>query len=231
MLNPSSINRLFLTFDDGLSPSCLRAAEYLSSKGICAVFFIVPGWIDATCDYTDFYNPRGSHLSWKDCEAIIDMGHIIGSHTNTHKELVMLGVDVIEREVFDAKEKIKTRLFISCEAIAMPFNRYNEKIINIVSKYHKFIRLGPHFPIELDSSNSIYPSISLTDKLIHKLQTEGVSCLSNIVKRKCAIFQCHGFDGQGWESFPFTMFKEIVCKYSNLFIGDNLLTFVKEMEL
>lgn len=227
MRSTGKLARIFLTFDDGLARSCLRAAEYLTTQGITATFFVVPGWIDGTCEYSDSDNPPGSHVSWEDCVYLQSLGHIVGSHSQSHPDLAKTDEVTIKTEILDSKHNIEKQLPGICRTFASPFNRCTEAIIRIAAENYDLVRVGPHITREmltLEANYPVFPSISYRGKLLEDIRSHGLDCLSPIMRRNAVILQCHGFDGEGWASRPFEEFEGFVSEHRDLFGQEDLVT-------
>lgn len=78
-----------ISFDDGFK-SNLQAARLLSSLGISACFFISTGVIGASQAEVDRFfgwrQPEGV-MNWDDVVQLIDLGHVVGSHSHFHTAL------------------------------------------------------------------------------------------------------------------------------------------------
>ncbi len=220
------LRRIFLTFDDGLSHSCLRAGEFLVSRGIKATFFVVPGWIERSCLFNDKHNPSGAHLTWSQCEYLLSMGHSIGSHSGTHRDLVLATEDEVVAEIATGKREVESRLGVNCRGFASPYNCCNETILRVAAQYHEFVRVGPHLTPELlrmELSYPVFPSMSYRKELLDEIDVIGLDCLTPIIRKGAAILQCHGFDGEGWGSVPFSCFVRFVSEYEELLGKDDMI--------
>lgn len=220
------LDQIFLTFDDGLAYSCILAARYLAAQHIRATFFIVPGWIDRTCVFTDRSNPHGAHLTWEDTEHLLRLGHSIGNHTFCHANLAEASEEQVTEEIGLAKDAIQSRLSIECPAFASPFNRCNEMIVTIAAKYHELVRIGPHMKpsiSQLEQRFPVYPSISFGHDFLAAIDAKGLPHIETIVRKRAAIVQFHGFDGEGWSTVPFKVFQGFVEKYKDYFSEDDLV--------
>lgn len=69
---PRSAKTLALTYDDGPGPHTIEIAEYLSTQGVRATFFVV-----------------GRHLRERPgvIRKVVSLGHAIGNHTDSHQTL------------------------------------------------------------------------------------------------------------------------------------------------
>src|SRR5690606_26471532 len=94
-------DRLLLTFDDG-DASNFQAAVRLAERGLQAIFFVVPSWIDRTVEqYLAYHESRGvkAHdlsgpfgrqrraLTTSQLREMAAMGHRIAAHNHAHRSL------------------------------------------------------------------------------------------------------------------------------------------------
>ncbi|HEV2290380.1 MAG TPA: polysaccharide deacetylase family protein, partial [Gemmatimonadales bacterium] len=85
---PRGVPRVYLTFDDGPSPSATaRILDTLGKEGVPAAFFMVG----------DFVRREGALA-----RAVVQAGHEAGNHTQTHVKLHRRGPQRIRRELEEA---------------------------------------------------------------------------------------------------------------------------------
>ncbi len=114
---------LLFTFDDGLKNN-LHAVEIMNGLNIKALFFVIPGFIEApTTEQKKFYlrnirpvvNPRiddkeedFTPMSWDELRLLCANGHAVGAHTLTHTLVAADSSDENSRiEVIGSKERIE----------------------------------------------------------------------------------------------------------------------------
>lgn len=86
-------NTVYLTFDDGPSPYTTKILNELKKRGIKATFFVIG---DQVKMYPDL------------AKRIVDEGHAIGIHTNTHKyEEVYASMDAFLEDYEECYKRIK----------------------------------------------------------------------------------------------------------------------------
>lgn len=109
---------LLLTFDDGGSSAATHTAEILAEFGWPAHFFVITDRIGEP----GFLNP----------EQIRDlrrMGHVVGSHTCSHPELMSRMTDAeLIREWRDSKRRLEDILGEKVEAGAVPAGDYTRRV-------------------------------------------------------------------------------------------------------
>lgn len=104
------------SFDDGLQNN-LRAGQILAEFGVSACFFICPALVgeadqrvlgDYCVRRIDL--PLTELLSWREVEALLKLGHEIGSHTMSHEVQADLGGREIETEIGASYDLLAARL-------------------------------------------------------------------------------------------------------------------------
>jgi len=145
---------VLFTFDDGLKNN-LQTARYLSSKGIHAVYFVVPEFIDAT-NSEEYYlknirpfpdrrvdctNADVTAMSWEEVNELLKLGHTIGSHTMTHRLHAEMKEKEIRTEIIQCKIFLEEKLGVSIEHFASPNNTLwstNRFAAEVIQENHKF---------------------------------------------------------------------------------------------
>ncbi|WP_228027700.1 polysaccharide deacetylase family protein [Bacillus fonticola] len=102
-----------LTFDDGPSKVLPHLLDVLKSENVPAVFF----WQTRL-----LYAKR----PWR---RMLDDGHLIGTHTTKHRNLVQLSYEEQYLEIKNSKEKIEKITGIDVQYFRPPFGQYNEDTI------------------------------------------------------------------------------------------------------
>jgi len=106
---------VYLTFDDG-GQTALKAAEIMQEFGYKGNFFLI----------TDRIGDDG-YLTWSGVDKLAKAGHLVGSHTCTHANL--LETDDLERELRESRRIIENRLG-SCEALSIPKGAYDRSVFD-----------------------------------------------------------------------------------------------------
>jgi peptidoglycan/xylan/chitin deacetylase (PgdA/CDA1 family) len=65
---------------------------------------------------------------------LINMGHEVGSHTHTHRDLTRIGINEVEEE-FRLSKVIISELTGNDVGIAYPYGSFNGEVIRVASKY------------------------------------------------------------------------------------------------
>jgi peptidoglycan/xylan/chitin deacetylase (PgdA/CDA1 family) len=133
---PSRLDRMLITFDDGLA-SNYQAARWLAEVGVQAIFFIVPSLIDRTmAEYLRHHQERGveAHpplaasdtrgLTSSQVREMLDMGHRIGAHNFAHRDLGQLhSPEELRYEVDQALEAVPQLTGQPCRDFAIGFGQ------------------------------------------------------------------------------------------------------------
>ena len=106
------------TFDDGNASDLAIAAEPLARAGHSAEIFVLTGRLDTP----------GS-LSRDDLRRLESMGHRIGSHGAAHRDWTQVAGDEVAAEFTAPKEIIARELGHPVEAAAIPFGRYDRRVL------------------------------------------------------------------------------------------------------
>ena len=121
-----------LTFDDGFL-NHYGIARTLYKLDVSASFYIPTG-------RTYFHNgPAGRLVDRPDLiREMVDMGHEIGSHTYTHRDLTKLTSAEVERECAESKLALSGIIGSKSEVIglAYPYGLFNEITIEEVRRYY-----------------------------------------------------------------------------------------------
>jgi peptidoglycan/xylan/chitin deacetylase (PgdA/CDA1 family) len=119
---------LAITFDDGFRSGLANAAPLLAQHGFRACFFLITELVSAAPERADricrerLHLPRPLEpLSWDDVGTLLELGHEIGSHTQTHPNLVALSREELERELRDSRAELERRLGRAPVHFAAPY--------------------------------------------------------------------------------------------------------------
>lgn len=121
-----------LTFDDGFMIQ-YDVAKYLYKLDIQSSFYLITG----------LRSYEGKPLLIRKPELIKemhDMGHEIGSHTHTHRNLVLLSDVEVEYECLSSIKVLEEIIKEKPMGLAYPFGVYNERVLGIVRKYFAYAR-------------------------------------------------------------------------------------------
>jgi len=121
-----------VTFDDGFADNREVAFPVLERLGIPAVFYVCTGYVgtDRTFDWvgSDASAERHRILSWEEVSELAGAGHVIGSHTVTHRELPDLPDDELVEEVEGSKRVLQERLGAAIDDFCAPRGRQDSRV-------------------------------------------------------------------------------------------------------
>lgn len=130
------VDRLLVTFDDGLS-SNYDAARWLSSVGVRAIFFVVPSLVGRTmAEFLRYHEGFGvrAHpplatadtrgLSQSQVREMLAMGHRIAAHNFAHRDLGLLHDPAeLRYEISNAVEGVAELTGAECRDFAIGFGQ------------------------------------------------------------------------------------------------------------
>ena len=159
---PRSVGRApcLLTFDDGFKSNYFLAREVLEPLGVRAVFFVCPGLVDLDpalqreaiagnirqdISLLDKAELEQELMTWKEIRELAAAGHVVGSHSLSHRRLSEANPAELENEIGKAAALLETRLGRAPRWIAFPFGNIssiNYAALALVAKHHRFCRSG-----------------------------------------------------------------------------------------
>jgi peptidoglycan/xylan/chitin deacetylase (PgdA/CDA1 family) len=113
----TSGDEVVVTFDDGFRNQLDNAAPVLAAHGFKACFFLVTGLVGAGADDVRRFTRERLHLpvpveplDWDGAARLLELGHEIGSHTRSHRELTELDDGELEHELVSSRDELTRRL-------------------------------------------------------------------------------------------------------------------------
>jgi len=128
--------RYLVTFDDGFRSQVRAATEVLGIFGLKAVFFVCPDIMDSPPETqrslvaSNYFDPPIPDsritdgqlpMTWREAEALVKAGHVIGSHTCSHARLHGLDSAALSHELLDSASRIEMTLRVKPAWFAFPF--------------------------------------------------------------------------------------------------------------
>jgi peptidoglycan/xylan/chitin deacetylase (PgdA/CDA1 family) len=113
-----------VTFDDGYKDNYSNAVPVLLRHRIPAAFFVSTGLVGTA---QEFPHDRGKHperianMSWDDLRSMTASGFSIGSHTVSHIDCASAPVDIVQHELRDSLQQLRTELSLHDVILAYPF--------------------------------------------------------------------------------------------------------------
>jgi len=155
------IKHLMLTFDDGFSSDFRIAQDVLNPRGIKAIFFVIPEFVNSASNeqqeqfiYHQLYpgvkeRRVPAHLrsmSWEQIKLLSSQGHVIGSHSMSHKNLSKVDREVeLRHEIVDSGRIIESFIGKKVEHFAFPFGNLSSlswSAIKIASDNYEYVYSG-----------------------------------------------------------------------------------------
>ncbi len=113
-----SQKRIVLTFDDGPHPKQTRQIlDFLDKYQIKATFFVIGVNVKQYPDVT---------------REVLDRGHEIGNHTNTHSHAARLDSSAMEQQILDCEREIFLQSGASVRLFRPPEGALNEQLRTII---------------------------------------------------------------------------------------------------
>jgi peptidoglycan/xylan/chitin deacetylase (PgdA/CDA1 family) len=114
---------LAVTFDDGNESDFAIAAPLLGARGLKAAFFVLASKLG-----------QPGFLSPEQVTELDAAGHEIGSHGLDHLPWTSLENDELHAETFSSREILEDLLSKPVISVALPFGRYNRRVLRAVRK-------------------------------------------------------------------------------------------------
>jgi len=121
---------IVITFDDGYK-NVLSLVPLLKQYSITPTMFVLAVPERANRKEMDNNLPL---MNWTEIKILQENGWTIGSHTQTHPNLITLSQKEQQIEIITSKKIIEDRLGISCNHFAFPRGKYNEISLEIIKK-------------------------------------------------------------------------------------------------
>ena len=116
-------DNLAITFDDGNESDFAIAAPLLVARGLKATFFVLASKLG-----------QPGYLSRGQARELDAAGHQIGSHGLDHLPWTSLEDDQLRAETFSSREILEDLLCKPVISVALPFGRYNRRVLRMVRK-------------------------------------------------------------------------------------------------
>lgn len=200
----SGIN-LLLTFDDGFKSNRIVEEKVLKPLNIKGIFFVPTEFIDLrdvnkqkkfvvqqiykgdanNSEITSDMEP----LTWEDLEYLLSQGHVIGSHSRTHKCLSLANPqDELHNEIVESGNILEKKLGVPIPYFAYPFgdiDSISKYAMDLIKERYKYcfsgIRGANYFPV---SNYAILRDSISTDASLQYIRLIMESGLDIIYRRK-----------------------------------------------
>ncbi len=160
-----------LTFDDGFQSNLTIAAAELAKHSMKATFFITTGHLvgKAECDVYG-NNPK---LTADEIAELASLGHEIGSHSVTHRDLTLLSDDELQRELTESKAQLEEIIKREITLLSFPYGLWNRRVLKAAQAagYRHFAAYGNHSLAHREAAvtpvQALYP-FDTTDEMVEK---------------------------------------------------------------
>lgn len=152
------------TFDDGFEECYSLIAPELEVYGCNAAFFVNANYIgNGSIHYLRKFNNRISTytkkpLTWQQVKDLHVRGHIIGSHTLDHFNLVHLDNETIAKQVLLNKSRLEAELGYSCDFFAWPYGKMtniSNHGLHIASISHTYMFSSDNYSNYTSADNTV----------------------------------------------------------------------------
>ena len=157
---PLEDDYLLLSFDDGFLSNKKIAENILNPMGIKALFFVMPKFADLTSKsdckkfiveniYPDMQSKdipnHWRNMSWDDLIFLLETGHTIGAHTDSHARLSKLSSNDLIKEIILSADFLAHKLRCPIEHFAYTFGdlgSFSSEALKVSRSRFKFIYTG-----------------------------------------------------------------------------------------
>jgi peptidoglycan/xylan/chitin deacetylase (PgdA/CDA1 family) len=116
---------VLITFDDGYRDVLWHAAPVLHRLHMPAVEYVITGRVS---------NGDPSFLTWPQLQRLEKLGVTIGSHTVTHRDLVLMPPSEAFTELRDSRHALEQHLGHAVQWFAYPFGAENATVVGLVER-------------------------------------------------------------------------------------------------
>lgn len=158
---PVQGRNLLLTFDDGFASNRRVAEQVLRPMGIRAVFFAVSDFVsildrDEARQFIAQHFELGAraadlpahlyNMGWSDLEALLEQGHSVGAHTQTHARLSQISAEHdLEREIVTSADTLAQHLGVSIDHFAYTFgdlDSFSPQALAVARRRFRYVYSG-----------------------------------------------------------------------------------------
>ncbi|MHC4805775.1 MAG: polysaccharide deacetylase family protein [Planctomycetota bacterium] len=131
---PDKAKKICITFDDGYESVYTRAFGVLQKYHFTTVVFLVADCINKTCLWC---KDSESILRTEQIKKMAEAGIDFGSHSFSHRSLVELDTEELEKEVKGSKTVLEELLGKQIESFSYPYGAFNETVKKMVQQTYK----------------------------------------------------------------------------------------------
>jgi peptidoglycan/xylan/chitin deacetylase (PgdA/CDA1 family) len=136
-LRPGSLEQagpghFVLTIDDGYEDGYTEALPILSRLGVPAVFYVCTGYLDGPrgpgLPAPDGLADGARFLTWAQAGELTDAGHVVASHSVSHRELPGLADAELAGELTGSKAALESGLRRPVKDFCYPRGRHDQRV-------------------------------------------------------------------------------------------------------
>lgn len=131
---PARDKRICITFDDGYESVYTYAFPVLQRYNFTAVVFLVADCINKTCLWDEDNEPI---LKAEQIREMAEAGFDFGSHSFSHRSLVELNTEELEKEIKGSKIVLEELLGKQIDSFSYPYGAFNETVKKMVRQSYK----------------------------------------------------------------------------------------------
>ena len=131
---PAKNKKICITFDDGYENFYHYGFPILQKYNFTAIVFLVAGYTNRTCLNDSDSEPM---LKTEQIKEMAESGIDFGSHSFSHRSLIELDAEELEREVKESKTVLEELLGKQIESFSYPYGAFNEAVKKVVQQNYK----------------------------------------------------------------------------------------------
>ena len=124
-----------LTFDDGFANVYEHALPVLMKHDFTATVFVITGHMGGLNDWAPPPAALGTQklLSWQQASELAAAGIEIGSHTRTHPDLRLCGLEKAQQEMTESRKEIEEHLGHTVNSFAYPYGGTSHQLRSLAA--------------------------------------------------------------------------------------------------
>jgi peptidoglycan/xylan/chitin deacetylase (PgdA/CDA1 family) len=140
-----------VVLDDGFANFYDQALPVLRKHGFTATVFVISGHVGGLNDWAKPPAALGAQkmLSWPQASELAAAGFEIGSHTRTHPDLRLCGLEKAQHEMTESRKEIEDHLGYTVKSFAYPYGGTNRTLCGLAAN-----EFGAACTTELRRANS-----------------------------------------------------------------------------
>jgi len=155
-----------ISFDDGYASVFEHALPVIKTNGLSAAVFVNTAWIGeeerTASDQTLGHYPGEAFLLWRELDALLDRGWVLGSHGEHHLQHWRESDSIVWRELVASKKRLETLTPGDCVHFAYTWGRSTARLRQLVAKAgYRWGLAAVHGPVCRRSDPFAVPRINI----------------------------------------------------------------------